>query len=230
MVPARGGSKRIPRKNIKDFAGRPMIAWVIRELLSSGIFEEIIVSTDDEEIADISRTQGALVPFVRPSNLANDFSSTGSVVIHALETMRLSLPSKDLQVCTIYPTAVFADRVDYKKSLELYEKMTDGFVLTVGEYSAPIERSMTFQNDEYKRMIPDSGLTRTQDLPKRYFDAGQFYWASGDMWSRWESGVSGPVRPYLLPKWKTHDIDTPEDFEFAELVFKAKQCHTKRFG
>ncbi len=223
IVPARGGSKRIPRKNVKSFADRPMITWVIEELLSSSVFDEVIVSTDDEEIASIAKSAHAQVPFMRPSNLADDFATTGAVVAHALEKMKLDLREEEVQVCTVYPTAVFVDRSDFEKSLKIYEQLIDGFVLAVGEYSAPIERSMTFDNDEYERFVAHSGLTRTQDLPKRYFDAGQFYWSSKSMWKRWELGARSPVRPYLLPKWKTHDIDTMEDFEFAELVFRASK-------
>jgi N-acylneuraminate cytidylyltransferase len=219
IIPARGGSKRIPHKNKKVFAGEPIIAWVIRELIESKVFSQVIVSTDDLEIAEIAQMEGALVPFMRPTHLSDDYATTGAVVVHALQMLQNQLPTEGLQVCTVYPTAVFADRNDYVESLSVYEELTDGLVFSVGEFATPIERSLIFENLTAIRNRPDAGLSRSQDLPTRYFDAGQFYWASAQMWERWEQGSLYPVKPYVLPKWKVHDIDTIDDWELAEMIF-----------
>lgn len=222
IIPARGGSKRIPKKNKKEFAGHPIISWVIDELIQSEMFSEVVVSTDDPEIAEISQSHGALVPFVRPAHLSDDFATTGEVVVHTLQRLTQILPVDPEQVCTVYPTAVFADRNDYAQSLLIYEQLEDGFVFSVGEYPTPIERSLVFDQQRAIRFGTNTGLVRTQDLPTRYFDAGQFYWASADMWSRWNKGILSPSLPYVLPKWKVHDIDTSEDWELAELIFSLK--------
>lgn len=220
VVPARGGSKRIPRKNIRSFLGRPIISWVLDELLASGVFDMVIVSTDDREIAEIAVSEGATVPFFRPAELADDHTTTGKVVDHAVDELRKIYPREDLTVCTVYPTAVFSDRHDYARSLEIYETIDDGFVFAVGTFPAPIERSLVFEDLTCVRFSAGASLTRSQDLPRRYYDAGQFYWASQEMWRRWESGNLRPCMPYVLPKWKVHDIDDEDDWEFAELVFR----------
>jgi pseudaminic acid cytidylyltransferase len=219
IIPARGGSKRIPLKNKKEFAGKPIITWVIRELIESNVFSQVIVSTDDLEIVEIAQMEGALVPFLRPDHLSDDYATTGAVVVHALQMLQDQLPAEDLQVCTVYPTAVFADRNDFVESLSIYEKLDDGLVFSVGEFPAPIERSLIFEDLTAIRYRPEAGLSRSQDLPTRYFDAGQFYWASAQMWKRWEQGSLNPVQPYVLPKWKVHDIDTIDDWELAEMIF-----------
>lgn len=222
VIPARGGSKRIPRKNIRLFAGRPIISWVIDELMNSGVFTSVYVSTEDDEIAAISESAGAKVTFRRSDDLADDFATTGSVMTHAIETIISQLNDLSLSFCTVYPTAVFADRGDYSESFRMYNELDDGFVFSVGQYDAPIERSFSLENGVLTRFDDSSRLQRTQDLPTRYFDAGQFYWSSANMWKKWESGIYQPSAVHILPKWKVHDIDTQEDWDLAEQIFIAR--------
>ncbi len=222
VIPARGGSKRIPRKNIRPFAGKPIITWVIDELKRSGVFSSVYVSTEDDEIADVCLSSGAEVSFRRSEKLADDFTTTGSVMKHAIDTITSQRNGEKFKFCTVYPTAVFADVDDYRKSFQLYEELDDGFVFSVGKYDAPVERSFSLVNGILTRMDDTTRLQRTQDLPVRYFDAGQFYWSSSSMWERWEAGIYKPANVHVLPKWKVHDIDSLEDWDLAEQIFTAR--------
>lgn len=222
VIPARGGSKRIPRKNIREFAGRPIISWVIDELKRSEVFSAIYVSTEDDEIAAIAQSCGAKVVDRGSAGLSDDFATTGAVMVDAIGTISEQNSQAPLNFCTVYPTAVFADSHDYVQSLSLYEELEDGFVFSVGKYDSPIERSFSYVNGVLTRFDPNAALKRTQDLPTRYFDAGQFYWSSANMWKKWEAGIHHPATPYVLPKWKVHDIDDLEDWEVAEQIFISK--------
>lgn len=219
IIPARGGSKRIPRKNIKDFCGRPMIAWAISAAKESGLFDHIIVSTDDEEIAELARNWGAETPFVRPANLADDLTPTVPVVAHALKSC-LDFGWVIDYACCIYPCVPFLQVSDLIAALDLAQARNADFVYPVTEYAHPVQRAM--------RQLPDGKmqffsqeyeLTRTQDLEKSYHDAGQFYWGKSSAWLKQKrmhtDGLGLPI-----PNWRVVDIDTEDDWMRAELIFK----------
>lgn len=220
VIPARGGSKRVPRKNIKDFCGRPIIYWSINVAQESKLFDHIIVSTDDEEIAEIARKCGAETPFMRPVELADDLTPTVPVVAHAIESC-IDLGWIADYACCIYPCAPFLQVGDLLVALELAHVRKADFVYPVAEYAHPIQRAM--------RQLPDGGmqflypqfeLTRTQDLEKSYHDAGQFYWGKASAWlANKKMHTAGLGMP--IPNWRVVDVDTEDDWIRAEMMFKA---------
>jgi pseudaminic acid cytidylyltransferase len=220
IIPARGGSKRIPKKNIKEFQGMPMIAWAIKAAKESCIFDHIIVTTDDEEIASIAKKFGAQTPFVRPKDLADDITPTVPVIAHAVKLcIENNWPIE--YVCCIYPCTPFLQTDDLIGGLKLLIDMDCNFVYPVAEYSHPIERGMRRLNTGNMKFIsPQYELTRTQDLEKSYFDAGQFYWGKASAWLAHKKmhtdGVGMPI-----PNWRVVDIDSEDDWKKAELLFMA---------
>jgi pseudaminic acid cytidylyltransferase len=219
IIPARGGSKRIPRKNINMFAGKPMIAHAITIAKSSGLFEHIIVSTDDTEIADIAREWGAVTPFVRPDELANDYTATVPVIAHAIQTCR-ELGWEFDYVCCIYPGVPFLQIEDLKGAFELLVKGNTDYSFPITEFPSAIQRALRrLEDGQMQPFNPQYELTRTQDLELAYHDAGQFYWGKADAWlhnSRLHSSGVG----YIVPNWRVVDIDTPEDWVRAEYLLK----------
>ena len=223
MIPARGGSKRIPRKNIRPFCGKPMIAYSIEAAQDSGCFDHIVVSTDDDEIADIARTHGAQTPFRRPAELAGDHVSTGPVICHAI-TACCELGWEADHVCCVYPAVPFLRGADIAAAFDkLAACPGEGFVFPVAAFPSPIQRALRL--NEEGRVTPfDSRCihSRTQDLTPAYFDAGQFYWGRTGAWL-----TSIPVHQnaltIVLPPWRAVDIDTLEDWHHAELLFRAGQ-------
>jgi pseudaminic acid cytidylyltransferase len=220
VIPARGGSKRIPRKNIKDFCGRPMIGWAISTARESGLFDHIIVSTDDKEIAELARNWGAETPFVRPENLADDLTPTVPVVAHAVKSC-LDIGWVTDYVCCIYPCVPFLQVGDLIASLDLAQARDADFVYPVTEYAHPIQRAMRQLPDGKMQFFsPEYELTRTQDLEKSYHDAGQFYWGKSSAWLEQKrmhtDGLGLPI-----PNWRVVDIDSADDWRRAELIFKA---------
>lgn len=218
VIPARGGSKRIPRKNIKNFNGKPMIAWSIEAAKESGLFEKIIVSTDDEEIAEIASEWGAEVPFVRPPELSNDFVATTEVIAHATQW---AIDQKfDLElVCCIYATAPFVRVEDLKRGQEVLDSGDWDYAFTVTDFAASIFRS--FKETEQgglEMFFPEHFDTRSQDLPVALHDAGQFYWGRSEAWIQGRRIFSINSRPILIPRWRVQDIDTLEDWKRAEIV------------
>jgi len=220
IIPARGGSKRIPRKNIKVFAGRPMIAHAITAAKKSGLFDRVIVTTDDDEIADISRAWGAITPFVRPKDLAGDHTPTVPVIAHTIQACQSFGWAIDL-VCCIYPCVPFIQIDDLGGALMLLKQSDANYCFPVGEFPSCVQRAL--KRDEVGRMrpfYPQYELTRTQDLEPAYYDAGQFYWGRSQVWldnGRIHNGGLG----YPIPKWRIVDIDTEEDWDRAEHMFKA---------
>lgn len=221
VIPARGGSKRIPRKNIKPFGGKPMIAWSIQAAKESGVFDRIVVSTDDAEIADVARAFGADVPFLRPAELSDDHTGTIPVVAHTIDwhQVRGQNPS---QICCIYATAPFVQADDIRQGAETLTQSGADFAFSVTSFAFPIQRAIQLRPDGRIEMFdPDHFQTRSQDLPEAYHDAGQFYWGTR---SAWLSGMSifgaGSV-PVILPRYRVQDIDTPEDWEQAEALMQA---------
>lgn len=220
VIPARGGSKRIPRKNIAPFCGRPMISWPLSAALSSEVFDRIVVSTDDPEIAEIARAEGAEVPFLRPPELSNDAATTISVIRHIIESLYGNKARPDF-VCCLYATAPFLRAADLRAAKELSASVD--FVIPVGRFPAPVQRALVTDSDGNLRMLsPENYATRSQDLPDAYFDAGQFYWARTAAWINGIPPFDQRVVPLLLPRGRVQDIDTPEDWIFAELLFRAQ--------
>jgi pseudaminic acid cytidylyltransferase len=221
VIPARGGSKRIPRKNIKEFCGKPMIAWPIEAAINSGCFERVVVSTDDVEIAEISETYGADVPFMRPTELADDYTVTRAVVNHAIrEVGRIS--STPDQVCVIYPTAPFIQIQDIQQGLKLLTESDADFAFSVTSYVYPIQRALKIVNTGGVEMFyPGHRLTRSQDLEPAYHDAGQFYWGKAEAFLQCRNTFSSASAPVILPNWRVVDIDNQEDWDRAELLGRA---------
>lgn len=217
IIPARGGSKRIPRKNIKIFNDRPMIAWAIDAARKSGLFDHILVSTDDPEIMQIAQDWGAEVPFIRPRDIADDLTPTVPVIAHALkECLRLGWDVD--HACCIYPGVPFLESSDLIKSFQLLVESGANFVYPVTEYVHPTQRAMRrLFNGQMEFLEVKSELTRTQDLETTYHDAGQFYWGKIDAWidqKRMHSEGIGMV----IPNWRVVDIDNLEDWKRAELL------------
>jgi len=222
IIPARGGSRRIPKKNIKDFFGKPLIAYSIEVALASKLFDRVIVSTDDESIADIAKEYGAEVPFIRPSELSDDFTGTGAVVKHALEYLK----SKGEQiefVCTIYATAPMLQK---KYLIEGFEKLkntdaTHCFSATTMPF--PIQRTFKLTKDgRCKMFTPEYFMSRSQDLEEAYQDAGQFYWKNLNLPSK-EILFGKDSIPIILPRHLVQDIDTLEDWDRAKLMYEILQ-------
>tara|TARA_Y100000589_G_C27193365_1_gene645715 strand:+ start:3485 stop:4177 length:693 start_codon:yes stop_codon:yes gene_type:complete len=220
IIPARGGSKRIPKKNIKLFRGAPMIEWSITAAIKSKCFDKIIVSTDDDEIAQISSEAGADVPFVRPNELANDFASTREVIEHAIRWLNQE-NIKIKFVCCLYATAPFVLYEDIQKGFQIIKNIKENhFLFTCTTFEYPIQRALSISKKGFSKMIlPQYYAKRSQDLEETYHDAGQFYIGSKDAWlyndNFFENGS-----PLLLPRWRVQDIDTVEDWIRAENMHK----------
>jgi N-acylneuraminate cytidylyltransferase len=220
VIPARGGSKRIPRKNIKPFAGQPMISYSIAAALQSNVFDRVIVSTDDEEIARVAKEFGAEVPFVRPRALSDDHTGTMDVVAHAIRFLAPQELSNLTAVCCIYATAPFIRQDDIRHGLELLESENWQYVFAATNFAAPIFRS--FKKDAsggLEMFFPEYFPTRSQDLPEAMHDAGQFYWGRPAAWLSAAKVFDRRSTVVLLPRWRVHDIDTEDDWLRAELVW-----------
>lgn len=215
VIPARGGSKRIPRKNIREFAGKPMIAHSIDCALASGLFERVIVSTDDGEIAAIARQFGAEVPFTRPASLSDDHAGTSEVVAHALGFL-IDAGQRPSAACCIYATAPFVRAEDLRKGLRLLEAGGHPFVFSAATYAASVFRAFLSRPDGLEMLFPEHRTTRTQDLPDTLHDAGQFYWGGTQAWLD-AVPIFGPGCAVVeIPRWRAVDIDTEEDWVQAQ--------------
>lgn len=225
VIPARGGSKRIPRKNIKHFCGKPMIAWSIEAAHESECFGRILVSTDDEEIAEVAHRYGAEVPFLRPSELSDDFTATTPVIAHAVRWIQEQGDSPS-EVCCIYATAPFIRPEDLRRGLEVLEQSGCDYVFPVTSYAFPIQRAIRITAANRMEMFsPEHFNARSQDLEEAYHDAGQFYWGHAEAWLSAKPIFSREAAPIMLPRHRVQDIDTPEDWERAELMFSALLQH-----
>lgn len=218
VIPARGGSKRIPRKNIKPFCGKPMIAWSIEAAKSSGLFEHIIVSTDDVEIAEVAKQWGAEVPFMRTEELSNDHVGTTPVIAHATQ-WALDQGFDVAAVCCIYATAPFVQINDLKRGWDAMNSGDWNYAFTVTDFAAPIFRSFKQTAEGGVEMFfPEYFVTRSQDLPTALHDAGQFYWGYPDAWLEDKRIFDRYSVPVIIPRWRVQDIDTPDDWERAEIL------------
>ncbi|WP_431475320.1 MULTISPECIES: pseudaminic acid cytidylyltransferase [Marinobacter] len=223
IIPARGGSKRIPRKNIKEFCGKPMIAWSIEAAMESGCFDRVIVSTDDEEIAAVARQYGAETPFMRPAQLSDDYTGTIPVIRHAVEWLADNGCAVS-QACCIYATAPFVSPEDLNRGQQLLESEVCSYAFSVTSYAFPIQRAIRITGSGRVAMFnPEHFQTRSQDLEEAWHDAGQFYWGTAQAWKEERLIFSEDAAPVTLPRHRVQDIDTPEDWVRAEWLFKAMQ-------
>lgn len=223
VIPARGGSVRIPRKNIRLFCGKPMIAWTLDAARASGCFDDIIVSTDDAEIAEVARQHGARVPFLRPSALAENHASTLPVMQHAVEWIEQH-GQVPVQVCCIYATAPFVRAGDIREGLRILNGNDCAYVFSVTRYAFPIQRAIRITETGRVEMFQSEYFdTRSQDLEEAFHDAGQFYWGNASAWKAGTPIFSPTSIPIILPRYRVQDIDTLEDWEQAELMFKYLQ-------
>jgi len=219
IIPARGGSKRIPRKNIKPFAGKPMLAYAVSAALEAGLFSSVAVSSDDEEILDVGRGLGA-VPLRRPDVLAGYWTPTVPVIAHAIASLEPGLGRLDT-VCCIYPAVPFLRSEVLRDALALLERKKDAYVLPVIRFPSPIQRALHIAEDgALSPFFPEATSARSQDLKPAYDDAGQFYWGHRDAWV-----AEAPIHPngygFVMPEWRAVDIDTPDDWRRAELMHLA---------
>ena len=220
VIPARGGSKRIPRKNIKEFCGQPMISWSIEVAKESKLFEHIIVSTDDQEIAKISESFGAEVPFIRPKELSGDYTITSEVIAHAVNWM-IEQSWQPVGVCCIYATAPFIKKDDLLKAYELFKSNRWFYVFSATTFPFPIQRAIKKLNAGGIEMFqPKHFETRSQDLEEAFHDAGQFYFGKPEAWIKTEIFFQENSEIVILPRWRVQDIDTSEDWDYAELIMK----------
>lgn len=223
VIPARGGSKRIPRKNIKHFCGKPMIAWSIEAARLSGCFDRILVSTDDAEIAQVAQVHGADVPFMRPPELSDDHAGTIPVIAHAVAWQNQH-GEQAQDVCCIYATAPFVQAADLQRGLQILQSSRADYAFSVTSYAFPIQRAIRITSQERVEMFqPEHFGTRSQDLEEAWHDAGQFYWGKASAWLSGKSLFSQVAAPVPLPRHRVQDVDTPEDWDRAEWLFKAMQ-------
>ena len=226
VIPARGESKRIPRKNIKAFCGKPIIAWSIEAAEASACFDRIVVSTDDREIAETALEYGAEAPFLRPAELCDDHTPTAPVIAHAIHWHR-DQGLEPEYVCCIYATAPFVQAADLSAGLSLLKESDSNFAVGVTRYGFPIQRAVRLNASGRIEMFhPEHLNTRSQDLPEAFHDAGQFYWGRADAWLEGRSLLSEQAVPILLPRVRVQDIDTPEDWAQAETMFRALQDYS----
>ncbi len=227
IIPARGGSKRIPRKNIKNFQGKPIIEWTIKESKKLKNFDKFIVSTDDNEIAKISKNAGFEIPFLRPKDLSGDYTSTRDVIVHCIKFFKnKSIEFKN--ICCLYPTSPLLNSSYISEALKkLNEIKKDIYIFSAIKYSHPIQRSFFIEKNGFSKMVfPESSNKRTQDLNPAFHDAGQFYIASEKTWLNKENIFENGL-PYILPKMRAIDIDTIEDWELAESMYEINMRKNK---
>jgi pseudaminic acid cytidylyltransferase len=222
VIPARGGSKRIPRKNLRPFAGKPIIAYSIEAARDARLFDRIVVSTDDAEIAQAARTWGAETPFTRPAALSDDFTGTHAVAAHALTTLVDRTDLERTLACCLYPTAPFVTPDDLRRGFDLLNRSGKSFVFTATTFAFPIQRAL--------RTLPDGGVapffpqwieSRSQDLEASCHDAGQFYWGRARAFCDGLPAFGDHAEAMILPRYRVMDIDTPEDWTQAELMYAA---------
>ncbi len=222
IIPARGGSKRIHKKNIRNFIGKPMISYAIEAAKSSQLFDSIVVTTDSSEIADISINLGADKVINRPDNLADDFTPTVPVIAHAINELQISAKSEEYNVCCIYPTNPFLEITTLKQGLLLLlDNRGINYTLPVSDFGYPIQRSVKYSPDNHRISMfnPEYALTRSQDLEMAYHDVGQWYWGKAKTWLN-EEKLLDNCMGVLVPRWKSQDIDNEEDWIRAEMLYR----------
>lgn len=220
IIPARGGSKRIPRKNIKNFLGYPIIAYSIKAALSSGVFDEVMVSTDDAEIACVARQYGATVPFLRSEDNANDYATTADVIEEVLDRYATIGETFDIVGC-IYATAPFITPERLKEAVNKLEGSKCDSVFSCVEFSYPILRSLIIDDEGYIKMKwPEYMNSRSQDLERHYHDAGQFYLSKVKAFKKTKGFWGERTAPIVLSEMEVQDLDTLTDWKLAEMKYK----------
>lgn len=219
IITARGGSKRIPRKNIKEFCGKPILAYSIEAALSSGIFDVVMVSTDDEEIARIAKEYGAQVPFYRSERTANDYATTNDVLLEVLEEYEKRGESFDMGCC-IYPTAPFITATRLKEAVEQLEASAAETLIPVVGFSYPPQRAMVIEKERLVFKYPQYIDSRSQDLEKHYHDVGQFYVFKTKPFQKNRKLMLGDILPLVISEMEVQDIDTQTDWEIAEMKYR----------
>ena len=221
IIPARGGSKRIPKKNIKEFFGKPIISYSIKAAIDSNLFDKVIVSTDCDEIAQVAIKYGAEAPFIRPKELSGDFLGTHEVVGHALRWLEDFGDVVDY-ACCIYATAPMIQVSDLIKGCDLIKTGNWKSVIAATKYSYPVFRSFKkLPSGGLKMVFPEHYNSRSQDLPEVYHDAGQFYWAKSQEWKNKPGSFSENNTIIELPNYLVQDIDTLDDWYKAEKIYES---------
>lgn len=219
VIPARGGSKRIPRKNVRPFLGKPMIAWSIEAAIRAKVFDRVIVSTDDDEISAVATAAGAEVPFSRPTALADDHTSTRRVVQDAIARVSTAASFPTVVGC-LYATAPLVTVEDLRTGVRLLdEDATAQMAMTVAKHAAPIFRAFEIHAGRLGRVFPEYATSRSQDLPTTYYDAGQYYVGRRERWLDDGVPLTLEARPIVIPRDRAVDIDDEEDWQRAERVF-----------
>lgn len=219
IITARGGSKRIPRKNIRDFIGKPIIAYSIEAALDSGVFDEVMVSTDDAEIAEIAKKYGAKVPFYRSPEVSTDTAMTTPVILEVIKEYKKRGRNFDYGCC-IYPCAPFINPQKLKEGFELIKEKRAISAVPVVQYSYPIQRALKIENDKLSMLYPENMQIRSQDLIPTYHDIGQYYWFNINRYLEEQVFFSSKAVPIITPESEVQDIDTEEDWKIAEMKYK----------
>lgn len=222
IIPARGGSKRIKNKNIKNFLGKPIISYSINIAKKSKLFEKIIVSSDSRKIIKIAKKYGAETPFVRPKDLARSNSSTIDVIKHSIRWL-LKNKIKPKYICCIYPTSPLMEKNDLKNSFKIVKKKKNDFVVAVSQYSYPVRKSFYIKNNRIKTVKSSNYFTLSQNLKTAFHDAGQFYWGSTKTWLKKKNIINENSYVFKLPQLKVQDIDNINDWKIAEKLFILKK-------
>lgn len=219
MITARGGSKRIPRKNIKEFCGKPIIAYSIEAALASGVFDTVMVSTDDEEIAEVAKQYGAEVPFYRSEKTSNDFATTADVILEVLEEYEKRGERFDI-ACCIYPTAPFLTSERLAEAVNKLEYSDADTLLPVVTFSYPVQRALIVREEKLVFEYPQYMDSRSQDLEKHYHDVGQFYVLRTEAFKENKKLMLGSIIPYEMSEMEVQDIDNQTDWEIAEMKYR----------
>ncbi|EHD9160295.1 pseudaminic acid cytidylyltransferase [Campylobacter jejuni] len=221
IIPARGGSKRIPRKNIIDFLGKPLIAYSIENALNSGIFDEVILSSDDEEIIEVALKYGAKAPFIRDKKLSDDYTSSTAVVQNAIKILQSQNKIYD-HVCCLYATAPLLNKDILKQAYEKFIQNQSKFLFAATEFEYPIQRAFYLNENNQVYMFDEKHYkSRSQDLIKAYHDAGAFYFGISKAWLEEDFMFKPHSSAFVLPRNLVCDIDTMQDLEFAKILYKA---------
>ncbi|HEY6529822.1 MAG TPA: pseudaminic acid cytidylyltransferase [Cellvibrionaceae bacterium] len=223
VIPARGGSKRIPRKNMKLFLGQPIINYSITAALESKLFDAVVCSTDDSEIAQVAVECGAHVPFTRPADLSDDHTITADVIAHAVQHFQTQGQVLE-SVCCLYATAAFVTAQQLRDSYNLFAREQCNFVFSATPFDFPIQRAIYLNEHQRVEMFyPEYALTRSQDLKPAYHDAGQFYWGTANAWLEKRRIFAPESAAFIVPSHEVQDIDTLDDWRRAELLFQLRQ-------
>jgi len=225
IITARGGSKRIPQKNIKDFLGKPIIAYSIEAAVESGVFDEVMVSTDSEEIASVAIKYGASVPFMRSDKTSNDYATTADVIEEVIGDYKKAGKEYDSFAC-IYPTAPFITRIKLKNAFKLFEDENADSVISVVKYDFPPQRAFVVRDQSLRYLQPEHEKTRSQDLEPVYHDCGQFYFAKTGEFLKKMSFVLPHTLPFVISPEEVQDIDTLDDWKLAEFKVEYLKMRT----